>query len=137
MKVPVSWLKELVDIQLPIEQLAQRITLAGLEVEEIRYVGLPLPAGPVAGHTGERRAAQSNITGLAWDRERVVVGQILEVMPHPNADRLVLLSVPHQNCSRKRRSLAQKPRISSISCFSMAMRSGPIPKANPLYCCGS
>src|SRR3990170_5982691 len=90
MKVPVSWLKELVDIQLPIEQLAQRITLAGLEVEEIRYVGLPLPAGPVAGHTGERRAAQSNITGLAWDRERVVVGQILEVMPHPNADRLVL-----------------------------------------------
>jgi len=90
MKVPVSWLKELVDIQLPIEQLAQRITLAGLEVEEIRYVGLPLPAGPVEGHTGERRADQSNITGLAWDRERVVVGQILEVMPHPNADRLVL-----------------------------------------------
>jgi phenylalanyl-tRNA synthetase beta chain len=90
MKVPVSWLKELVDIQLPIEQLAQHITLAGLEVEGIRYVGLPLPAGPVEGHTGEGRAVQSNITGLAWDRERVVVGQILEVMPHPNADRLVL-----------------------------------------------
>ena len=90
MKVPVSWLKELVDFQLPIEQLAQRITLAGLEVEEIRYVGLPLPAGPVEGHTGKRRADQSNLTGLAWDRERVVVGRILEVMPHPNADRLVL-----------------------------------------------
>jgi len=90
MKVPVSWLKELVDFQLPIEQLAERITLAGLEVEEIRYVGLPLPAGPVEGHTGVRRTAQSNLTGLAWDRERVVVGRILEVLPHPNADRLVL-----------------------------------------------
>ena len=90
MKVPVSWLRELVEIQLPIEQLAERLTLAGLEVEEIRYVGLPLPAGPVEGHTGARRAARTNITGLAWDRERVVVGRILEVMPHPNADRLVL-----------------------------------------------
>ena len=32
MKVPISWLKDFVDITLPIEELAERLTLAGLEV---------------------------------------------------------------------------------------------------------
>ena len=39
MKVPISWLKEFVDVDLPIEELAHRMTLAGLEVEEIHYIG--------------------------------------------------------------------------------------------------
>lgn len=82
MKVPISWLKDFVEIDLPIEQLAQRLTIAGLEVEEIRYVGLPMPAG------GARPGTK--VSGLAWDPEKIVVGAILEVMPHPNADRLVL-----------------------------------------------
>ncbi len=43
MKVPISWLKEYVEISLPIEELAYKLTVAGLEVEEIRYVGLPMP----------------------------------------------------------------------------------------------
>jgi len=90
MKVPISWLQEMVDIQLPIEQLAARLTLAGLEVEGIRYVGLPLPAERGVGRTAALQESAANITGLAWDREKVVVGRILEVMPHPNADRLVL-----------------------------------------------
>ena len=30
------------------------------------------------------------MTGLAWDREKIVVASISEVMPHPNADRLTL-----------------------------------------------
>ncbi len=33
MLVPISWLKEYVDLNLPIQQLAERLTLAGLEVE--------------------------------------------------------------------------------------------------------
>ena len=37
MKVPISWLKDFVDIDLSIEDLAHRLTLAGLEVEEIRF----------------------------------------------------------------------------------------------------
>ena len=45
MKVPITWLREFVDIELPIPELAHRLTLAGLEVEEIRFVGLPLPEG--------------------------------------------------------------------------------------------
>ena len=45
MKVPISWLKDFVDIDLSIEELAHRLTLAGLEVEEIQYIGLPKPQG--------------------------------------------------------------------------------------------
>jgi phenylalanyl-tRNA synthetase beta chain len=35
MQVPISWLKEYVDLNMPIAQLADRLTLAGLEVEAI------------------------------------------------------------------------------------------------------
>ncbi|MGD8632036.1 MAG: phenylalanine--tRNA ligase subunit beta [Anaerolineales bacterium] len=83
MKIPISWLKDYIDIDLPITDLAHRLTLAGLEVEEIRFVGLSLPE-----EVGQD--AQTYITGLAWDPEKIVVGEIREVMPHPNADRLVL-----------------------------------------------
>ncbi|MEK6588834.1 MAG: phenylalanine--tRNA ligase subunit beta, partial [Chloroflexota bacterium] len=81
MKVPLSWLKEFVEIQVSVPELAHRLTLAGLEVEEIRYVGL-------AGGTSSR--AVTRMSGLGWDPKRIVVGEIREVMPHPNADRLVL-----------------------------------------------
>ncbi|MDQ6661078.1 MAG: phenylalanine--tRNA ligase subunit beta, partial [Chloroflexota bacterium] len=39
MKVPLSWLKEYVDITLPPEELAHVLTMAGLEVEAIDYIG--------------------------------------------------------------------------------------------------
>jgi phenylalanyl-tRNA synthetase beta chain len=74
MRVPISWLKDYVDISLSIDDLAERMTLAGLEVGAIEYVGLP--------------GAE-----LEWDREKVVVGEIVEVKPHPDADRLVLAVV--------------------------------------------
>ena len=80
MKAPISWLQEFVDIDLSIEELAHKLTIAGLEVEEIRYVGLPKPEGP----------QQFKITGFSWNPDEIVVGAILEVMPHPNADKLVL-----------------------------------------------
>lgn len=80
MKVPVSWLKEFVDIDLPLEELAHKLTLAGLEVEEIHYVGLPMPEGKQA----------FKITGFSWEPDKIVVGSVLEVMPHPDADKLVL-----------------------------------------------
>lgn len=90
MKVPISWLKEFVEIELPIEELAKRLTLAGLEVEEIRYLGLPLPQHRLEGRAGGHLRPETKITGLAWDSDKIVVGAVLEVMPHPNADRLVL-----------------------------------------------
>src|SRR5262249_41970565 len=82
MRVPLSWLKEFVDIAVPVEELAERLTVAGAEVSKLDYIGLPSsPAG--AGEEG----------GLAWDRDKIVVGQIVEVLPHPNADRIVLADV--------------------------------------------
>ena len=81
MKAPLSWLKDFVEIDLPIGELAHLITMAGMEVEEIRIMGLPLP---------EKGTVDCKVTGLPWDREKIVVASISEVMPHPNADRLTL-----------------------------------------------
>jgi phenylalanyl-tRNA synthetase beta chain len=88
MKVPITWLRDFVDIKMPLEALAHRLTLGGLEVEVIHYAGLPQsPEGIITSH----QSHETKTTGLSWDREKIVVGAILEVMPHPNADRLVLL----------------------------------------------
>ena len=40
MKVSLKWLKDYVDITLPVPDLAERMTLAGLEVEQIQYIGV-------------------------------------------------------------------------------------------------
>jgi phenylalanyl-tRNA synthetase beta chain len=71
MRVPLSWLKEFVDVTLPIDPLAHRLTMAGLEVAGIEQVG------------------------AEWQRDRLFVGEVVEVRPHPNADRLVLATVAY------------------------------------------
>ena len=65
MKVPISWLREFVDISLPIEELAHRMTLAGLEVEEIHYAGLPMPEGLIEGRSGSHLRPKTKISRLA------------------------------------------------------------------------
>ena len=67
MKVSLRWLKEYVDFSLPIEELSERLTMAGLEVGEVEVIG-------------------GN-----WNN--IVVGKIIDVNPHPNADRLKLVTV--------------------------------------------
>src|SRR3990172_3711108 len=93
MKIPISWLKDYIDLDgLSIEEIARKLTLAGLEVDEIKYVGLPMPDMAASGmHSSERHEFKTN--GIAWDREKIVVAEIREVMPHPNADRLTLLDL--------------------------------------------
>src|SRR3989304_2307805 len=93
MKVPVSWLKDYIDLDgLSIEEIARKLTLAGLEVDEIKYVGLPMPDMAASGmHSSERHEFKTS--GISWDREKLVVAEIREVMPHPNADRLTLLDL--------------------------------------------
>ncbi len=66
MLVPLSWLREYVDIDLPPHELAHRLTMAGVEVGEVTELG-------------------------GW--ENCCVGQVLEVRPHPDADNLRLCRV--------------------------------------------
>ncbi len=81
MRVPVSWLQDFVDIKLPIEEMARLLTVSGLEVDEIHYVGWEMPKENKYGF---------KINGLSWDKEKIVVAEIREVGAHPNADRLTL-----------------------------------------------
>ncbi len=67
MRVPLSWLRDYVDIQLTAEQLAERLTLLGMEVKSVERWGS--------------------------DWQNVVVGELLAVDRHPNADRLSLTLV--------------------------------------------
>lgn len=90
MRVPLNWLKDFVKIAISPEELARKLTFAGLEVEEIEYVGLPMPENAASGLHSQWRQ-EFKVSGIAWDREKIVVARILEVMPHPHADRLTLL----------------------------------------------
>ena len=111
MLYPISWIKEFVDIDLPLPELAHVLTMAGLEVEQIHYVGLPLPPeGP----------QEMAITGIEWDREKIVVASIKEVMPHPNADRLVLCKL--DDGTREQTVLTGAPNLFEFK------GKGPLPK---------
>ena len=72
MKVPVSWLKEYVPIDRPVDEIAQRLVISSCEVEGIERVGV----ADVDGNLGLFR-----------------VGRVLEAVKHPNADRLQLCQV--------------------------------------------
>src|SRR5512138_2468995 len=88
MKLPISWLKDYIDLEgLSVEEIARKLTLAGLEVDEIKYAGLPMPAYK------EDDRHEFKTSGIGWDRDKIVVAEIREVMPHPNADRLTLLDL--------------------------------------------
>jgi len=88
MKIPVSWLKDFIDLDgLSIEDIARKLTLAGLEVDEILYAGLPMPSYK------ETDKHEFKTNGIGWDRDKIVVAEIREVGPHPNADRLTLLDL--------------------------------------------
>jgi phenylalanyl-tRNA synthetase beta chain len=87
MRAPLSWLKEYVDITITPAELAFRLTVAGAEVSKVEYIGVA--------PSGKNTWGVSEDVGLVWDRDKIVVAQILEVMPHPNADRLVLADVDY------------------------------------------
>ncbi|MBI5353524.1 MAG: phenylalanine--tRNA ligase subunit beta [Chloroflexi bacterium] len=93
MKLPISWLKDFIDLDgLTVEDIARKLTLAGLEVDEILYVGLPMPEYAASGmHSSEKHEFKTN--GIAWDKEKIVVAEIREVKAHPNADKLTLLDL--------------------------------------------
>ncbi|HTA06591.1 MAG TPA: hypothetical protein VK774_09530, partial [Solirubrobacteraceae bacterium] len=68
MRVPLTWLREYCDPALDAHEIEQRLTLTGTKVEAIHHHG-------VRGGDG------------------FVVGHVLDVQPHPDADRLRVCSV--------------------------------------------
>ncbi|HUV44896.1 MAG TPA: phenylalanine--tRNA ligase subunit beta [Dehalococcoidales bacterium] len=69
MKISLNWIKQYVDISLPPKEVADRLTMAGSEVKGLQVIG------------------------ESWDS--IVVGRITAVNPHPNADRLTLVTIDH------------------------------------------
>ena len=67
MQFPESWLRTFVDPHLTTDELSHALTMAGLEVEDLR------PAAPPT--------------------SKIVVGQVLEVVKHPDADKLNVCQV--------------------------------------------
>src|SRR6266498_2606806 len=67
MRVPLSWLADHVEVDLPALTLADRLTDGGLEIESVDRVG-------------------EDIAG-------VLTARVLAVEPHPRADRLALVRV--------------------------------------------
>jgi phenylalanyl-tRNA synthetase beta chain len=94
MKISYNWLKELIDLNLSPEETAEKLTLIGLEVEEVSQYG-------------------SNLEG-------VVVGEVLNVSDHPNADRLRICQVdigPNQQqiiCGADNVAVGQKVPVATI-----------------------
>jgi phenylalanyl-tRNA synthetase beta chain len=72
MRVPVSWLRDYVAIDMPLAELATRLSVASAEVEGI-----------------ERRGVSDEGGNLGLFK----VGRVLEAIKHPNADRLQLTKV--------------------------------------------
>jgi phenylalanyl-tRNA synthetase beta chain len=86
MKVPLSWLRDYVPLTVPVAELAERLTLAGLEVSGARILGLPHPEG---------LRVKSEEAGPVWDRDKVFIAQIARVDKHPDADKLKLPTVAY------------------------------------------
>src|ERR687885_2677279 len=72
MKVPLSWLREYVAVDVPVDELAARVNISVAEVERVIRRGVP----DTDGNLGQYR-----------------VGRVVEADKHPNADRLQLCRV--------------------------------------------
>lgn len=86
MRIPLRWLKDYVDPLPPVADLVERLTLAGLEVASVRCVGVAPPPA---------LKAKLEEPGPVWHAEKVVVGKVLEVKKHPDADRLTLVTLDY------------------------------------------
>jgi phenylalanyl-tRNA synthetase beta chain len=92
MKVPLGWLREYVNIDIPVAELADRLTLAGLEVSGVRLLGLPIPEG---------LRVRDEDRGPVWDRDKVIIARVLQVDRHPNADRLTLVTLDYGKAQKQ------------------------------------
>lgn len=78
MKVPLGWLGELVRLPGPTE-LADKLTLAGLEVASARAIGVEAPRG-----------LRIDEPAPPWATDKVLICKVLRVEAHPDAEKLKL-----------------------------------------------
>ncbi|MGL4423744.1 MAG: phenylalanine--tRNA ligase subunit beta [Gemmataceae bacterium] len=86
MRVPLSWLREYVALPADPGHLVERLTLAGLEAAGTELFGLPAP--------GTLRVKPAD-AGLIWEREKIVVAQVISIEKHPEADKLKMVTVDY------------------------------------------
>lgn len=105
MKISYNWLKDYLDINESPEFIAEKCTLLGLEVEEIECTGS--------------------------DFEGIVIGKVLDVKPHSNADKLVLCLVDTGDkkvqivCGAKNVAAGQKVPVATVgSTLPVPMKDG-------------
>jgi phenylalanyl-tRNA synthetase beta chain len=84
MNISLRWLREYVDLTLPVAALIEKITMAGLEVGGVRLIGEAPPEG---------MKLKQVEAGPVWHRDKIVIAQVMEVKKHPDADRLTLVTL--------------------------------------------
>ncbi|MSR31930.1 MAG: phenylalanine--tRNA ligase subunit beta [Gemmataceae bacterium] len=86
MKVPLRWLNDMVQPGLGLAELVDRLALAGLEVSGLQSWGMPIPPGITHG---------AEAPYPLWNKDSLLVGKVLRVDKHPDADRLKLPTVEY------------------------------------------
>ena len=84
MLVPLSWLKDYVPLPADPGEFVERLTIAGLESSGVRVFGLP--------GAGTLRVKPED-AGVVWERDKLVVAQVLEITKHPDAEKLKLVKL--------------------------------------------
>lgn len=109
MRVSLEWLKEYVDIDMAPEELADALTLSGTAVDRVHTLG-------------------GGVTG-------VIVAQVVDIKPHPNADSLVLAvvddgtSVREIVCGAPNLFKGMKSPLANVGATLPAVTSKPLKKA--------
>jgi phenylalanyl-tRNA synthetase beta chain len=86
MRVPLRWLAEFVALPAEPADLIDRLTRAGLECGGVATFGVPAPAGV--------RVKPTDATPV-WDRDKVLVADVLAIDKHPDADKLKLVKLQY------------------------------------------
>lgn len=86
MLVPLSWLKDYVPLPADPGALVERLTIAGLESSGVKLFGLPCQ--------GSLRVKPED-AGLVWERDKLVVAQVLGITKHPDAEKLKLVMLDY------------------------------------------
>ncbi len=105
MKISFNWLKDYVKVNISPEELADKLTKAGLEVEYIEYLGKKY--------------------------DNFVVGSVLEVNKHPNADKLSVCKVDVKSailqivCGAQNVAIGQKVAVGLIGAIILQNQHDP------------